>query len=138
MKEHGKDNMQPKTGAQSFLEEGVYPTKPPSFEIDREKLRQWDLMSSAPVAMINAIQRYPDVETHQIDTNAMPTIAASDSAPPNMPGLYFSYPILSIFQFCCVILLVFRRPLGGKGNSGFFSLTSLRGLKKTKINYFCM
>lgn len=94
MKEHGKDNMQPKTGAQSFLEEGVYPTKPPSFEIDREKLRQWDLMSSAPVAMINAIQRYPDAEMQQIPTNVMPTAPASDSAPPNIQGFHFSHLIL--------------------------------------------
>ncbi|KAL1459692.1 hypothetical protein WDU94_011649 [Cyamophila willieti] len=36
----------------SFLEQGMYPTRPPSFEIDREKLRQWDLMSSAPAGML--------------------------------------------------------------------------------------
>ncbi|CAG2059434.1 unnamed protein product, partial [Timema podura] len=35
-----------------FLEESNHPSQPPppeSFEIDREKLRQWDLMSSAPL-----------------------------------------------------------------------------------------
>lgn len=33
-----------------FLEDGGLPPQPsPSFEIDREKLRQWDLMSSAPL-----------------------------------------------------------------------------------------
>lgn len=109
MKEHGKDNMQPKTGAQSFLEEGVYPTKPPSFEIDREKLRQWDLMSSAPVAMINAIQRYPDAETHQTDTNVTPTALVSDSAPPNIQGLYFSRKILNFKNFFLfAICLLFK------------------------------
>jgi hypothetical protein len=40
---------------QRFLEDGSLPPQPPppqpppSFEIDREKLRQWDLMSSAPL-----------------------------------------------------------------------------------------
>ncbi|XP_039294554.1 uncharacterized protein LOC111059440 isoform X2 [Nilaparvata lugens] len=39
---------------QPFLDIGWYPTRPPSFEIDREKLRQWDLMSSAPSGMVGA------------------------------------------------------------------------------------
>lgn len=68
--QHGRHNTQPKSGAQSFLEEGVYPTKPPSFEIDREKLRQWDLMSSAPVAMSNAIQKYPVLDTDSTTTTS--------------------------------------------------------------------
>ncbi|XP_054264753.1 uncharacterized protein LOC128987765 isoform X2 [Macrosteles quadrilineatus] len=42
----------PRKPTQPFLEPGLYPTRPPSFEIDREKLRQWDLMSSAPAGML--------------------------------------------------------------------------------------
>lgn len=88
MKEHGKHNMQPKTGAQSFLEEGVYPTKPPSFEIDREKLRQWDLMSSAPAITPNVIQKYPtsDIPYYQTEQNPNATIFVSNTTPPNSPG----------------------------------------------------
>ncbi len=89
-KQHGKNNTQPKTGAQSFLEKGVYPTKPPSFEIDREKLRQWDLMSSAPVAMLSAIQRYPTTEaqTYQMGRNAIRTALSAENVPPNLPGSF--------------------------------------------------
>nr|XP_018897235.1 PREDICTED: uncharacterized protein LOC109030629 isoform X1 [Bemisia tabaci] len=50
---------QVRNGPQSFLEEGLYPTRPPSFEIDREKLRQWDLMSSAPAGMLGASDGVP-------------------------------------------------------------------------------
>ncbi|XP_075235264.1 uncharacterized protein LOC142332611 isoform X2 [Lycorma delicatula] len=45
---------QPRKQTQPFLDIGWYPTRPPSFEIDREKLRQWDLMSSAPAGMLGA------------------------------------------------------------------------------------
>ncbi|XP_065205753.1 uncharacterized protein kmr isoform X2 [Planococcus citri] len=87
MKQHGKHNTQPKTGAQSFLEEGVYPTKPPSFEIDREKLRQWDLMSSAPAGMLSAIQKYPasEVQAYQDRSTIRPT-HMSDTTPPGSPA----------------------------------------------------
>ncbi|PSN50058.1 hypothetical protein C0J52_04228, partial [Blattella germanica] len=53
---------------QHFLEEGSLPPQPPppqpppSFEIDREKLRQWDLMSSAPLLqqqMLGAVPGTP-------------------------------------------------------------------------------
>lgn len=88
MKQHGKHNTQPKTGAQSFLEEGVYPTKPPSFEIDREKLRQWDLMSSAPAGMLSAIQKYPATEVQAAfqDRSTNRPAHTSESTPPGSPG----------------------------------------------------
>lgn len=104
--QHGRHNTQPKSGAQSFLEEGVYPTKPPSFEIDREKLRQWDLMSSAPVAMSNAIQKYPVLDTQSAatasqsrttersTTQAMQTL--HHNSPPVSPG---SVSFSSLFVF---------------------------------------
>lgn len=65
----------------SFLEQGMYPTRPPSFEIDREKLRQWDLMSSAPAGMVAKAQNNVPGRSHADNPPAQ-----SRPTPPSSPG----------------------------------------------------
>ncbi|XP_050545889.1 uncharacterized protein LOC126908080 isoform X2 [Daktulosphaira vitifoliae] len=57
-----------KSGSQSFLEEGLYPmTRPPSMEqLDREKLRQWDLMSTVPAVMLSATRAFNRTSEKQV------------------------------------------------------------------------
>lgn len=66
----------------SFLEQGMYPTRPPSFEIDREKLRQWDLMSSAPAGMLGA--KAPNNVPGRSHADNPP--AQGQHTPPSSPG----------------------------------------------------
>lgn len=89
----------PRKPSQPFLEVGLYPPRPPSFEIDREKLRQWDLMSSAPAGMLGAgggaggPRRGPE--------SAPPV----HPTPPSSPGqfqsslLYFTHYYILIYVF---------------------------------------
>ncbi|XP_046665170.1 uncharacterized protein LOC124357421 isoform X2 [Homalodisca vitripennis] len=74
----------PRKPSQPFLEVGLYPTRPPSFEIDREKLRQWDLMSSAPAGMLGAgggggggLRR---------GAESAPLVNLADNTPPSSPA----------------------------------------------------
>lgn len=71
-----------KSGSQSFLEEGLYPmTRPPSMEqLDREKLRQWDLMSTVPAVMLGATRGYSRTSEKQ----ATLTPAESNTRPPSL------------------------------------------------------
>ncbi|XP_025415374.1 uncharacterized protein LOC112687055 isoform X3 [Sipha flava] len=71
-----------KSGSQSFLEEGLYPmTRPPSMEqLDREKLRQWDLMSTVPAVMLGATRGYSRTSEKQV--TLMP--AESNTRPPSL------------------------------------------------------
>ncbi|KAL1110176.1 hypothetical protein AAG570_008253 [Ranatra chinensis] len=83
---------------QPFLEAGLYPTRPPSFEIDREKLRQWDLMSSAPAGMLSAGR----VTIKQPTDQQLPT-----PTPPNSPGAPSGGVLLaSDFTHRCPSLMV--------------------------------
>lgn len=71
-----------KSGSQSFLEEGLYlMTRPPSMEqLDREKLRQWDLMSTVPAVMLGATRAYS--RTSERQAILMP--AESNTRPPSL------------------------------------------------------
>ncbi|XP_050433656.1 uncharacterized protein LOC126841310 isoform X2 [Adelges cooleyi] len=71
-----------KSGSQSFLEEGLYPmTRPPSMEqLDREKLRQWDLMSTVPAVMLGATRAYSRTSEKQ----ATLTPAELNTRPPSL------------------------------------------------------
>ncbi|VVC24582.1 Hypothetical protein CINCED_3A000027 [Cinara cedri] len=71
-----------KSGSQSFLEEGLYPmTRPPSMEqLDREKLRQWDLMSTVPAVMLGATRAFSRTSEKQV--TLMP--AESNTRPPSL------------------------------------------------------
>ncbi|XP_060866938.1 uncharacterized protein LOC132942509 isoform X4 [Metopolophium dirhodum] len=71
-----------KSGSQSFLEEGLYPmTRPPSMEqLDREKLRQWDLMSTVPAVMLGATRVYSRTSERQV----ILTPAESNTRPPSL------------------------------------------------------
>lgn len=78
----------PRKPSQPFLEVGLYPTRPPSFEIDREKLRQWDLMSSAPAGMLGAgggmVGSCPGGLKR--GSESAPPGNLIDSTPPSSPG----------------------------------------------------
>lgn len=84
-----------KSGSQSFLEEGLYPmTRPPSMEqLDREKLRQWDLMSTVPAVMLGATRAYsrtserPATLTPAESSTRPPSLSRrSDETPTSSPG----------------------------------------------------
>jgi hypothetical protein len=84
-----------KSGSQSFLEEGLYPmTRPPSMEqLDREKLRQWDLMSTVPAVMLGATRVYSRTSERQViltpaESNTRPPSLSrrSDETPTSSPG----------------------------------------------------
>lgn len=84
-----------KSGSQSFLEEGLYPmTRPPSMEqLDREKLRQWDLMSTVPAVMLGATRVYSRTSERQAtlmpaESNIRPPSLSrrSDETPTSSPG----------------------------------------------------
>lgn len=70
----------------SFLEQGMYPTRPPSFEIDREKLRQWDLMSSAPAGMLGAKAQNPGSAKVANRSHADNPPVQTNNTPPSSPG----------------------------------------------------
>lgn len=84
-----------KSGSQSFLEEGLYPmTRPPSMEqLDREKLRQWDLMSTVPAVMLGVTRAYSRTSERQVtltpaESNTRPLSLShrSDETPTSSPG----------------------------------------------------
>lgn len=84
-----------KSGSQSFLEEGLYPmTRPPSMEqLDREKLRQWDLMSTVPAVMLGATRVYSRSSERQVilmpveSSTRPPSLSRrSDETPTSSPG----------------------------------------------------
>lgn len=86
-----------KSGSQSFLEEGLYPmTRPPSMEqLDREKLRQWDLMSTVPAVMLGATRAFSRTSERQVtltpaESNTRPPSLSrrSDETPTSSPGYY--------------------------------------------------
>lgn len=87
----------PRKPSQPFLEVGLYPTRPPSFEIDREKLRQWDLMSSAPAGMLGAgrtggapsstLHLKPPTTQSLADETVQRSMAnTGENTPPSSPG----------------------------------------------------
>lgn len=75
----------PRKPSQPFLEVGLYPTRPPSFEIDREKLRQWDLMSSAPAGMLGAVGGGGAGGLRR-GAESAPLVHPTDMTPPSSPG----------------------------------------------------
>lgn len=75
----------PRKSSQPFLEVGLYPTRPPSFEIDREKLRQWDLMSSAPAGMLSGGGGGAGPVVRR-GTESAPLFNPTDTTPPSSPG----------------------------------------------------
>lgn len=75
----------PRKPSQPFLEVGLYPTRPPSFEIDREKLRQWDLMSSAPAGMLGAGGGGGTGGLRR-GAESAPLVHPTDMTPPSSPG----------------------------------------------------
>lgn len=89
-----------KSGSQSFLEEGLYPTtRPPSEtnageeKLDLEKLRQWDLISSVPVVMLGATRVCSHTSERQAtlmpaESNTRPPLLShrSDETPTSSPG----------------------------------------------------
>ncbi|KAI5739530.1 hypothetical protein M8J77_020371 [Diaphorina citri] len=84
VKDNTPSKEQPKQG--SFLEQGMYPTRPPSFEIDREKLRQWDLMSSAPAGMLGPKGNNTASNRSHADNRPAPPPLARPNTPPSSPG----------------------------------------------------
>lgn len=95
-----------KSGSQSFLEEGLYPmTRPPSMEqLDREKLRQWDLMSTVPAVMLGVTRAYSRTSERQVtltpaeSSTRPPSLSRPlDETPTSSPGCYITKKIYILF-----------------------------------------